>query len=160
VSFVFDGTGGGDVFGNFLAEAFDKANIDCPREPYIFTPSSKWQLITNMKMLVHSGRLRFEGGESYEKQRQIKNLKEEMQAYQFRRIANNDGTFHDELGVFSAGKHDDMVTATALAAWHYNEYFENNQEVKIGVIEDQSWIKSPLDGGNEESYGVAVSPRF
>ena len=161
VSFYWDGTGPGETFTDFMLKALQEARLDdFPSAPIILTggvKGTKLEIISNMRFLFETKQLHFEYPASDTGRREIDALIDEMRNYEDRRSSPSGDDV--SLGVFKTGKHDDMVTSCAFSAKDFLITMKGG-EAYVGAIPDNSWVKSPLDGGSEESFGVAVTPRF
>ena len=97
---------------DLITRTLRKHDIWVEVEPFMFTSGSKRDLIGHLKILHQEGRLRFAAAETdpvYT--RLLEELVDELMNYEVR--IEDEGP--EKYGVFKTGKHDDLVTALALA---------------------------------------------
>jgi hypothetical protein len=99
VRLLCDSTGLGDP----MLEALRAAAAGLRADGFVFTPASKAQLIDNLALMLDRGAL---------KMRPDPELLRELEHFEARQAASG----HRRLGA-TAGYHDDLVCALALAAW-------------------------------------------
>ena len=118
-SVTVDATGVGNAVVELIERTFRKHDLRVEVEPFIFTSESKRDLIGNLKVLHQEDRLRFADAKPNTTYAQLlKELIDELINYEVR--IEDHGP--EKYGVFKTGKHDDLVTALALATM--NSSFE------------------------------------
>jgi len=138
-----------DFVIDYIKTLTSKAKIDLG-QPFIFTGGAKGtkvQLINKMRTLYETSRLKFlyPMYNDFAK-REINALIDEMRAYEDRRV----GTPSEALGVFESGKHDDMVSACALAVQDYLMMM-GGAEAYMAFLPDNTWVTTPLGSAKENA---------
>ncbi len=117
VNLNVDYTGKGAVFSEFLERAFESPPrlTNVMTDYAMFTRAMKENLVSNTKLLLGDGRLKFARGTETHGD-MLQELFDELCNYQVRiRESAVRGTPGSELGALGYGQHDDLATALFLA---------------------------------------------
>lgn len=123
---IFDATGVGSGLADFLN------NYDIISHPYVFTNSSKAELVNRLALSLEYREITIPN---------IVTIKNEMSAFTYSLTHKGNITYGA-----SAGFHDDIVIAIAMANWYRRENSGNDQ---LGVIDS---IVDYNSGGKKKSF--------